>query len=85
MVQRYSGGIPRVINLLCEHALITAFAEGQKPIAPSLVESVAREFDSGLTENTTAPASREQNENGNSHGVASLEDLGTLMDRLRRP
>ncbi len=85
MVQRYSGGIPRVINLLCEHALITAFAEGQKPIAPSLVEGVAREFDSGLTESTTAPAWPGQNEHGDSRGVASLEDLGTLMDRLRRP
>jgi type II secretory pathway predicted ATPase ExeA len=85
MVHRHSGGIPRVINLLCEHALITAFAEGEKPIAASLVESIARELDLGLTECATTPASQHPNENANSPGVASLEDLGTLMDRLRRP
>lgn len=43
-VYRYSQGIPRVINLLCEHALITAYADQQKPIPASTIEGVAREF-----------------------------------------
>ena len=85
MVHRRSGGIPRVINLLCEHSLITAFAEGEKPIGASLVDSIAQELDLGPTESATTPGSQQPNENGNSHGVASLDDLGSLMDRLRRP
>jgi len=44
-VFRYSGGIPRVINLLCEHALITAFAEGEKPVLADTILAVAREFE----------------------------------------
>ena len=40
----YSSGIPRVINLLCEHSLITGYAEHMRPIEVEVVEGVAREF-----------------------------------------
>jgi general secretion pathway protein A len=43
-IHLYSLGIPRVINLLCEHSLVNAFAEHQRPIQPEIVEAVAREF-----------------------------------------
>lgn len=44
-VSRYSSGIPRVVNLLCEHALINAFVEQKRPIPAEIVEGVAREFE----------------------------------------
>jgi general secretion pathway protein A len=44
VIHRYSHGIPRVINLLCEHALTGAYVEEQRPIEPPLVDEVAREF-----------------------------------------
>jgi type II secretory pathway predicted ATPase ExeA len=40
----YSRGIPRVMNLLCEHALINAYAEGLNPVTPQMVEEAARDF-----------------------------------------
>jgi len=43
-VHFYSQGIPRVINLLCEHALINAFAEHFRPVPARMVEEAAREF-----------------------------------------
>src|SRR5215471_15719954 len=43
-VHKYSQGIPRVINLLCEHALISGFVEQLRPIPPNVIEDVAREF-----------------------------------------
>jgi general secretion pathway protein A len=43
-VHQYSQGIPRVVNLLCEHALINSFAEGLNPIPAKIVEEIAREF-----------------------------------------
>ena len=49
-VERYASGIPRVINLLCEHALITAFAEAKKPITEKVVEVVAREYELHLAD-----------------------------------
>jgi general secretion pathway protein A len=41
----YAQGIPRVINVLCEHALINAFVDQQKPIPAGLIDEVAREFE----------------------------------------
>src|SRR5262249_11837465 len=43
-IYRYAKGIPRVVNLLCEHALINSFAEGIRPVPPDVIEDVAKEF-----------------------------------------
>jgi general secretion pathway protein A len=45
LVHKYSVGIPRVINLLCEHSLINAYVEQQRPISAKIVEDVAKEFE----------------------------------------
>jgi type II secretory pathway predicted ATPase ExeA len=44
LVYRYSKGIPRLINLICDNALISAYVEQVKPIPARIVESVATEF-----------------------------------------
>lgn len=41
---RFSAGIPRNINLLCEHSLINGFVEQQRPVPEETVRSVAAEF-----------------------------------------
>jgi general secretion pathway protein A len=41
----YARGIPRTVNLLCEHALLTAYAEQVKVISSDLIWRVAAEFD----------------------------------------
>jgi general secretion pathway protein A len=41
---KYSGGIPRITNLLCEHALINSFVDQVKPVPASIVQEVAKEF-----------------------------------------
>ena len=45
VVHQYSKGIPRIINLICEHAMISAYVEQIKPIPSRIVESVCRELD----------------------------------------
>ena len=40
----YSRGIPRVMNLLCEHALINAYVEELNPVTAQTVEEAARDF-----------------------------------------
>lgn len=44
-VARYSGGIPRLINAICDNALMMAFAEGTPTVSASTVDAVARELD----------------------------------------
>lgn len=43
-INRYSQGIPRLINLICENALISGFAAHRRPISVELVEEVAKDF-----------------------------------------
>ena len=40
-----SRGIPRVVNLLSEHALISAYAEQQHVISPEMIRRIAVDFD----------------------------------------
>jgi len=45
LVHHYSRGIPRLINLICEHAMIAAYVEQMKPIPACIVESVCTELE----------------------------------------
>lgn len=45
LVYRYSGGVARTINVICDNALLSGFAADQKPVGPTLVEEVCRDFD----------------------------------------
>ncbi|MEZ5291473.1 MAG: AAA family ATPase [Vicinamibacterales bacterium] len=45
LVYRYSGGVARTINVICDNALLSGFAADQKPVGPALVEEVCKDFD----------------------------------------
>jgi general secretion pathway protein A len=83
-IHRFSNGIPRVVNLICEHCLVSAFVDQQKMISSKVVEVVARDFDLGDNNDAvamTAPA--QTNSNGKFDVVEALRTLATLADRLR--
>jgi general secretion pathway protein A len=44
-IYSYARGIPRVVNLLCEQALIGAYADRSSTVSPGNVRRVAAEFD----------------------------------------
>ncbi len=85
-VHRYSRGIPRVINLLCEHALISAYVDHQRPIQPQTIDEVAREFELHRVDPTVAaPPAPLGGDGENLNLLEALQNLATLVDRLRRP
>jgi general secretion pathway protein A len=43
-VYRHSRGFPRLINTICENAMISAYAEQRKSVSPAIIEEVAKEF-----------------------------------------
>jgi type II secretory pathway predicted ATPase ExeA len=45
LIHRFSRGIPRIINLLCEHSLIVGYVEQSLEITPAIVEGVAVELE----------------------------------------
>jgi type II secretory pathway predicted ATPase ExeA len=79
----YARGIPRVINLLCEHALISAFVDQRKPVPVETIDEVAREFQLHEVE-PIAPPPAPENGAANLRLAEALESLTTLVDRLRR-
>jgi general secretion pathway protein A len=46
-VHEASGGVARSINVICDNALIGAFAAGTRPVVSAIVEEVCRDFDLG--------------------------------------
>jgi general secretion pathway protein A len=44
LIHKVSGGIPRTISVVCDNAMLAAFASNVKPIGPDIVEEVSRDF-----------------------------------------
>jgi type II secretory pathway predicted ATPase ExeA len=44
-IYRYSHGIPRIINLLCEHSMIVAYVEQVQQVTEEIVDGVAAELE----------------------------------------
>ena len=65
-IYAYSLGIPRVVNLLCQHSLIHAFADQSRPVTPAHITEVAREFELDGEEwiQPTSPYVRSENSRG---------------------
>lgn len=81
-VHLYSLGVPRVVNLLCEHSLVNAYAEQQRPIEAKIVEDVAREFQLDEVE----PISPEPTGRANAEVYSSetfIQNLGEALSRFR--
>jgi general secretion pathway protein A len=81
-VHVYSMGIPRVINLLCEHSLVNGFVEQQRPIQVKIVEEVAREFQLDEVE-PIAPPGGSKIDTDVYNSEAFLQNLGEALSRFR--
>src|SRR5271157_186377 len=82
-IHHSAAGIPRVINLLCEHCLVSAFVDQQKVIGPAVVEFVARDFD--LADGAAARSMMTSPAPGQTKLdlVDTLRSLANIADRLR--
>jgi type II secretory pathway predicted ATPase ExeA len=81
-VYRYARGIPRVTNLLCEHALISAFVDQVKPVSAAIVEEVARDFTLNEIEPTAPPQAPTLEQPPLVESL--LQALNTLVNRINQ-
>jgi general secretion pathway protein A len=81
-VHIYSLGIPRVVNLLCEHSLVNAYVDQQRPIKSKVVEDVAREFQLDEVE-PIAPPGRTSPGDDLYNSEAFIQNLGEALSRFR--
>ena len=80
IVFRYSGGIPRLINVLCDTAMLCGFAEERVLIDETLVKAAAEElqwveFSERLREQEQHPETTGQYANADSSRIARIEVL----------
>jgi general secretion pathway protein A len=80
-VHRHSRGIPRLINTVCENALITAYARQARTVTPDIIEDIAADFRLGVVHQPKAEAA-----NGNEEGDArrAAKTLLLLHDYLQK-
>jgi general secretion pathway protein A len=81
-IHRYAKGIPRVTNLLCEHAMINAYVEQQAAVSPALVEEVAREFELQEVEPIVNSAAAQESATAEDPLMESL--IAELIERFRQ-
>jgi general secretion pathway protein A len=81
-IHQYSRGIPRVVNLLCEHSMINAYVDSLRPVPAHLVEEVAREFQ--LDEVAPVAGNGVAHSSESMNTQALLENLDELLGRLRQ-
>jgi type II secretory pathway predicted ATPase ExeA len=82
-IHRYSSGIPRVVNLICEHCLVSAFVDQQKVVGPTIVDAVARDFDLGDNHASVPPAPLPSPDKFDL--TEALKTLSNLAERLKEP
>ena len=80
----YARGIPRVVNLLCEHSLINAYVDHLRPVPAHLVEEVAREFQLDEIAPTVSPTALSAPAQQSVDAQMLLQNLDELLGRLRQ-
>ena len=55
LIARWSTGIPRIVNVLCDNALLLAFAEGTQLVTADQVKAAAAELDLADISDSVAP------------------------------
>src|SRR5580658_3708534 len=80
IVYRHSRGFPRLINTICENALITAYARQMHYVTPDIIADVAKEFRLDVVTTPTAdPAGH--NETDVQRVISVLLDLYSALRR----
>jgi general secretion pathway protein A len=77
MIHRASAGIPRVVSVICDNALVSGFALGQKPIGRQVIAEVCRDFDlsTGVSMEPTPVADKTLARVAVPPGVAASSDV----------
>jgi hypothetical protein len=82
-VHLYSMGIPRIVNLLCEHSLINTYVEQERVVTPKVVEDIAREFQLDEIDPIPPPNSVSPIDNDVYSSETFVQNLGEALSRFR--
>jgi general secretion pathway protein A len=81
-VHRHSRGIPRLINTVCENALITGYARQARSVTPDIIEDIASDFRLGVVHQPKVETAGANDEEGDARRAAKT--LLLLHDYLQK-
>jgi len=80
---KFARGIPRIINVVCEHALISSYVDHERPVTENTVLQVAADLELDQTQAVSeGPINPETGDNVRL--MEALQTLASMMDRLRK-
>ncbi len=83
-IYKFSAGIPRLINIICDFALITAFAENSAQVSNEIIREVVSDLESrdylNSTHSTKVPIS--ESSDADSSNVKTVEDFESRLNQL---
>ncbi len=82
-VYRHSRGIPRLINTVCENALISAYARQARSVTPDIIEEIAADFRLGVLRPSQPETVRNSEDNDARRTAKTLLDLHEYLLRMR--
>jgi general secretion pathway protein A len=84
LIYQFSKGIPRLINILCDFALLTAFVEGEKEVTIDIVRAVAKDLKSNdyWSETRGVAESEKIRKNENNELAKAVGDIALRVVKL---
>ena len=84
-IYSYSGGIPRVVNVLCDNALLTAYALGMKAIDTEIIREVAEDLNITIRLEARPRPGRQVVNNLNGSGATQASGVASAEVRSGMP
>lgn len=84
-VYRSTGGFPRLINTVCENALIVAYSQQLHSVTPEIIEDIASEFRLGVVQSSWSGNPKLADDGDIRNAAKALLDLYDRMQRTASP
>lgn len=81
-IYRYSRGIPRLINTICENALVTAYARQMRSLTPEIIGGIASDLRLDVVHSPQVEAPAEFDEKDDRRVARTLMDLFAYVKKL---
>lgn len=80
-VHHHTGGVPRLINTVCENALIAAYAKQSRIVTPDMIDDIARDFRLGIVQKPFSTSAVLVEESDAQRAAKTLLDLYAYLQK----
>jgi general secretion pathway protein A len=82
-VYRHSRGTPRLINTICENALLTAYARQMRSVTPEIIDDIVEDFRVGVVSPTEIESDQELDKADLRRAAKTLLELYASLQKSR--